>query len=70
MYDYNKDLYWKMVDITTGKQVDNLSDVLTKDFKASFIFVEINHTGMNNNIRNNTDFTEVYHDEETIIYKT
>lgn len=70
MYDYNKDLYWKMVDITTGKPVDNLSDVLTNDFKASFIFVEINHTGMNNNIKNNTDFTEVYRDEEAIIYKT
>lgn len=69
MYDYNKDLYWKMVDITTGKQVDNLSAVLTNDFRASFIFVEINHTGMNNNIKNYTEFKEVYRDEEAIIYK-
>lgn len=69
MYDYNKDLYWKMVDITTGQPVENLAKVLKDEFHASFIFVEINHTGMNNNIKNNTDFTEVYHDEEAIIYK-
>lgn len=69
MYEYDKQLHKKMVDITIGQQRNNLYHDIKEVFNSSYIFVEKNHTGMNNNVKKVEKFVEVYNDDEAIIYK-
>lgn len=69
MYEYDRQLHKKMVDITVGRQGDNLYHDIKEVFNSSFIFVEKNHTGMNNNVKKVEKFREVYSDDEATIYK-
>jgi hypothetical protein len=69
MYNYNKDLYWKWVNITIGKQKDNLPHILREDFHASYVFLEKDHTEMDSNLQQYDELELVYDDEEAKIYK-
>ncbi len=68
-YELSHELHQKIVDITTGQQTDNLHEDIKNTFKSSFVFVEKNHTGLNNNIRNSQGFQEVYADGEATVYR-
>jgi hypothetical protein len=68
-YEYSHELHQKIVDITTGKQTDNLYDDIKNTFKAAYVFVEKGHVNMNNNIRSSEGFEEVYADEEATVYQ-
>ena len=69
MYQYNEDLYWKWVNITIGKQRDDLYNIIKNDFGASYVFLEKDHVVMDRNIDNDEGFEEVYEDEEAKIYQ-
>ena len=69
MYNYNKDLYWKWVNITIGKQKDNLPHILREDFHASYVFLEKDQTEMDSNLQQYDELELVYDDEEAKIYK-
>ncbi|MFH1535033.1 MAG: hypothetical protein ABIF80_03540, partial [Patescibacteria group bacterium] len=40
MYVYDEDRYWKWVNITIGKESDDLYDIITKDFQNATVFLE------------------------------
>jgi len=68
MYDYNKDLHKKWVDITTGKQ-DNISKIVNRDFSAEYVFVDKDHIALENNLKRDGYFKMVYKDGEGKIYQ-
>ncbi len=68
-YKKNEDLYWKWVNITTGKTEENILEIIQKDFDARFVFIENGHNEMQRNIILDGRFKEVYHDEEATIYR-
>lgn len=69
MYNYNKNLFWQWVNITTGKSPSNLVGVIKDDFMASYIFIENDHLAMDNLFKNNNFFKLVYQDNEAKIYQ-
>jgi hypothetical protein len=69
MYNYNHDLYWEWVHITTGEKKDGLFEAIQNDFNARFVLVDADHTGLYNNIVNDGRFEIVYHDDETTIFR-
>lgn len=69
MYEYNQDLYWKWVNLTTGKKVPNLYQVVKDDFKASYILIEKDHSGMYNQISGTNGFSLIYEDEQVYLYQ-
>lgn len=69
MYNYDQDLYWKWVNITIGKQKDDLPQIIGDEFKASYVMVEKDHGGMDRNISKFEEFGVVYEDAEVKIYK-
>ena len=68
MYEYDRRLYALMVDITTGKEVENPGSVLRDEFGASYAFVEKNHDGMKRIIESISGVELVYSDNEAFIY--
>lgn len=69
MYAYNQDYYWKWVKITTGEQKVNLYDIIKNDFQGATVFLEKDHTAMDNNFKKDPKFKLVYEDEEAKIYQ-
>jgi hypothetical protein len=69
MFEYNKDLYWKWADLTTGKEVLNLHEVLKNEFNASYLIIEKDHLGMDRQVSSNINFNLVYEDKEAKIYQ-
>jgi len=69
MYEYNKDLYWKWVDLTNGKPADRMYEVIKNDFNASYVFVKSGHQAMTEALENDPKIKVVYHDEEASIYQ-
>ncbi len=69
MYQYNKDLYWKWVNITTGEQKDNLYRIIRGDLMADYVFLEKDHHSMDQNISSDGNFQLVYEDNQAKIYK-
>lgn len=68
MYDYNKDLYQKWVDITTGRQ-ENISEIVSNDFGAEYVFVDKDHPFLENNLKRDGHFKIVYQDDDGKIYQ-
>lgn len=68
-YEYSKELYRQMVDITVGNQSTYLYRDITENFHAAYVLVEANHFKMNSNIRSSTGFTEVYKDHDATLYR-
>jgi len=69
MYEYNKELYWKWVDITNGKPADRMYEVIKNDFHSSYVFVKSGHQAMTEALGNDARIKLVYHDEEASIYQ-
>jgi len=69
MYNYNQELYWQWVNITIGEQKENLAAIIKKDFQASFVFLEKDHTAMDTNITADNGFQLVYEDDQAKIYQ-
>jgi len=69
MYQYNQDLYWKWVHITTGEERNNLYDIIKNDFQNATVFLEKDHVAMDNNFKNDSHFRLVYEDQEAKIYQ-
>lgn len=69
MYEYNKDLYWKWVNITTGKGVDNMTEVIKNELRAQYVLATSDHQDMDKLFKDNEDFEKVYEDSEGKIYK-
>ena len=68
-YQYDKEIYRIMVDITTGQQQTNVYEDIRDKFNASFVFIEASHEGMEKAINGTPGFKEVYRDEEAIVYE-
>ncbi len=68
MYDYDKELYKRWVDITVGKQ-DNISEIIKNNFRSEYVFVDKEHVALENNLKRDGHFKMVYKDEEGKIYK-
>lgn len=68
MYEYNEDLYWKWVNLTLGKTVENLYSVVKNEFKASYILIEKDHQGMYGNVSRTEGFRLIYEDEQVYLY--
>ncbi|MBU0707008.1 hypothetical protein KKG41_01415 [Patescibacteria group bacterium] len=69
MYLYNKDLHKKWVDITTGKQSENLYEIISGDFKARYVLASQKHTAMKRNIKSVSELEKVYEDSEAVVYE-
>ncbi|MBI3626526.1 hypothetical protein HY224_00580, partial [Candidatus Uhrbacteria bacterium] len=69
MYNFNPKLYWQWVNITTGKESKGLYPAIKKDFKASYVFVDWEHTALENNLRANPLFELEYQDDQAKIFK-
>ncbi|MFA6027402.1 MAG: hypothetical protein WC752_00545 [Patescibacteria group bacterium] len=69
MYKYDEKKYWQWVDITTGKQKESLPKIIKNDFQAKYVFLEKDHTAMDDNMQNFSQFTLIYEDDEAKIYK-
>lgn len=68
MYDYDKDLHKKWVDITTARQ-PNISEIVKNDFRSEYVFVDKDHIALENNLKSDGHFDLVYKDDEGKIYK-
>lgn len=69
MYAFNQDLYWRWVKITTGEQKEDLYDIIKNDFQSATVFLEKDHTAMDNNFKKDSHFELVYEDKEAKIYQ-
>ena len=69
MYEYNKDLYWKWVNITTGKGVDDMTEVIKNELRVQYVLATSDHQDMDKLFKNNEDFEKAYEDSEGKIYK-
>ena len=69
MYEYNKDLYWKWVNITTGKGVDDMTKVIKNELRVQYVLATSDHQDMDKLFKDNEDFEKMYEDEEGKIYK-
>ncbi len=69
MYEYDKDLYRRWVDITTGKQKENLYSIIRNLFGADYVFVDFNqNSDFDQNLANNFYFEKVFENQEAKIY--
>lgn len=69
MYNYDKNLFWRWVNITLGEKPPNLKEVVKADFRADYIFITEGHEAMENIFSNNPDFKLVYQDSQAKIYQ-
>ncbi|MFA6496700.1 MAG: hypothetical protein WCV50_06355 [Patescibacteria group bacterium] len=68
-YEYDKNIYQAIVDITLGRWSGDLHKELSETFHSSYVFVESTHYAMDKLVRSATGFQLVYEDEEAKIYK-
>ncbi len=69
MYEYNKDLYWKWVNVTTGKAGDDLVSIIKDNLRAQYVIVSQDHDAMDKQFTTNTSFEKVYEDKDAKIYQ-
>ena len=69
MYLYNKDKYQKWLDITEGKRADQVYDIIKNQFGSSYVLVEKSSIKMNDTIKSNFYFKQIYQDKEATLYK-
>lgn len=68
LYKANPDTYWTWANITLGKFNGNLRQAVTGILGSRYVLVASGHEVMDQEFRNNPDFTPVYHDDEATIY--
>lgn len=70
MYQYDKDLYQRWVEITRGESADNLYLTIKTLFDAKYVFVDISQSAsFDRNLANNFYFQKVFEDSESKIYR-
>ena len=69
MYNYDADLYEEWVGITTGKDVGDLYNKITENFSAKFVFLDNEHSALNNHLFINPNFQLAYSDDEAKVYE-
>ncbi len=69
MYLYNADLYEKWRDITLGRRIGEMRQIIKEDFQAKYVFVTQDHKDLIRNLDNNFYFVKIYEDKEAIIYQ-
>ncbi|MFA6954159.1 MAG: hypothetical protein WC270_06295, partial [Patescibacteria group bacterium] len=68
LYRQDKDRYWAWAKTTLGERRENLAEVFNM-FNARWIWVEKDHTEMNNNVKNVPGVKLTYEDNEVWIYE-
>lgn len=68
LYLYDEALYWKYVNVTTGKEEGHLTDIIGNDFHARYVFVAVDHARLQNQLRRESAFIEVYKDDEASVF--
>lgn len=68
LYLYDEALYWKYVNVTTGKEEGRLAEIIGNDFYASYVFVAVDHARLQNQLRRDQAFEEVYKDDEASVF--
>lgn len=70
MYEYDKGLYRRWVDITTGQSAENLYQTIKDVFGAKYVFVDINQNSIfDHNLASNIYFQQVFENQEARIYQ-
>lgn len=69
MYNYDKNLFWRWVNITLGENPVNLRETIKADFQADYVFITEGHKPMENIFFNNPDFQLVYQDNQAKIFQ-
>lgn len=70
LYSYDKELYRKFKEVTTGEEKSDIYRIIKNDFRAEYVFVSLSgHEEFDKNLQNNIFFEEVYSDEKAKIYK-
>jgi len=69
MYKYNEELYWLWVNITIGKQKEDLPNIIKNKFQAEYVLLTKDHISMDNNIQKFSEFELLYEDDEAKIYQ-
>lgn len=68
LYLYDQDLYWKYVHVTKGEEEGALAPIIQGDFGARYIFAATDHARLQNQLRRDPAFAEVYRDYEASIF--
>jgi len=69
LYQANENIYWTWVDITLGKYSGDVYRAVTETLGASYVFLTLDHGGMQSLITRDGRFVEVYRDDEAVIYR-
>ncbi len=64
MYNYNQNLYWDWVHLTTGQDLPGISQ-----FNSQYILLEKNHTKLDRNLQQNPSYILMHEDNDSKIYK-
>ena len=70
MYQYDSDLHRRYVDITTGKQSEQLAETIGTVFGAGYVFVDTqSNKSFDRNLAQSGDFTVVFENSEARVYQ-
>ncbi len=69
LYKADPNLHQKFVNISTGQEIDHLYNFIKNDFQAKYVFVDTTHEAFKKNLDQNFHFTEMYHDEQSTVFK-
>jgi len=70
LYIYDQGLHQKYVDITTGVQTDQLYETITRNFGASYVFVDRQQNqDFDRHLSSNINFKKVFEDQEARVYR-
>ena len=68
MYNYDRELYGRWVDLTRDGTAENLRELVNEDFQSEYIIIEKDHTAMQQQFAQNIYFRLVYEDDDAWIY--
>jgi len=70
LFRYDAQLHQEYVDITTGVQTDKLYEIISKNFGASYVFVDrIQNSVFDAHLASNIFFEKIYEDQEARVYR-
>lgn len=68
MYQFDRVLYKRWADLTSGRRGDEATQIITQDLQSEYVLVAHDHQPFNAIMKRNADFTQVYTDAESTIY--
>lgn len=69
MYQYDKTLYQRWADVTSGKRANDALRIITQDLQSETVLVASDHDAMNRTIQQLPGFVQVYKDGDATIYQ-